>query len=317
MADVKKLQENKLDAVDILLLKAVTPVHAGSGAELSFVDQPIQREKATGFPIIQGSSLKGALRTLYWRKVQVNAFSKKKLALIFGPGDDLEDEELKNLSSFASATSFSNANVLFFPVRSLRGTFALVTCPLVLKRFLRDYSLLRQDLNVQIPSLVTMKVLVPENSVAKLTRGNEEKVVLESYVLSVDGEQNPQKLWKVLKDVAEKLQADSSRLAIVSDDLFTYFAKYSTEVIPRIKVKREAGVVDNFWYEEHLPAETVLWSVVRTVGARGKVNFDNLKKPEGVLNELRGTLDSSYFQLGGDFTTGKGFLYASFLGKSN
>ncbi len=330
MSNTTNVKSTKVDAVDILLLKAVTPVHAGTGSELSFVDLPIQREKATGFPIIQGSSLKGALRTLYWRKVKKNLFDEVKLATIFGPGDDLKKEEFKEASSFASAASFSNANVLFFPVRSLKGTFALVTCPLVLRRFIRDYGLIVENADVQVPVLNGMGVLVPEGSTIKLSKGNEKKVVLESYVLDVkeDREQGKdlQKLWNVLKKVAGKVQADFSRLAIVSDDLFTYFVRYSTEIIPRIKLKKDTGVVDNFWYEEHLPAETVLWSVVRTVGARGKpiieklsedlkkIKIEKLETPEGVLSELRETLNN-YFQLGGDFTTGKGLLYASFLGE--
>ena len=311
--NVKSNENTKVDAVDVLLLKAVTPVHAGSGAELSFVDQPIQREKATGFPIIQGSSLKGALRTLYWRKMKGNGFDGERLAAIFGPGDDLSNEELRNASAFASAASFSNANVLFFPVRSLKGTFALVTCPLVLKRFFRDYGLVKADRtgNLEIHNLGVMEAMIPEGSVLELSGNNSGKVVLESYVLEAEKADN--ELWSLLEEVAQSVQADASRLAIISDDLFTYFVKYSTEVIPRIKVKKETGVVDNFWYEEHLPAETVLWSVVRTVGARGKISFDGLNTSDGVLNELRSSL-SDYFQLGGDFTTGKGFLYASFLG---
>ncbi len=44
------------------LLHAVTSVHAGSGSEIGLVDLPIQREKHTGFPKIESSSLKGALR---------------------------------------------------------------------------------------------------------------------------------------------------------------------------------------------------------------------------------------------------------------
>ena len=39
-----------------------TPLHAGSGSDLGIVDLPIQREKHTGFPKVESSSLKGAIR---------------------------------------------------------------------------------------------------------------------------------------------------------------------------------------------------------------------------------------------------------------
>ena len=41
-----------------LLLYGVTSVHAGSGSDLGVVDLPIQREQHTGYPKIEGSSLK-------------------------------------------------------------------------------------------------------------------------------------------------------------------------------------------------------------------------------------------------------------------
>ena len=44
------------------ILYALSAVHAGSGSEIGVVDLPIQRERSTGYPKIESSSLKGALR---------------------------------------------------------------------------------------------------------------------------------------------------------------------------------------------------------------------------------------------------------------
>lgn len=41
---------------------AETSIHPGSGQDAGFVDLPVAREKATDFPVIVGSSLKGALK---------------------------------------------------------------------------------------------------------------------------------------------------------------------------------------------------------------------------------------------------------------
>jgi len=46
----------------ILYLFTRTPLHVGAGSSVGAIDQPIQRERHTGFPTIPGSSLKGVLR---------------------------------------------------------------------------------------------------------------------------------------------------------------------------------------------------------------------------------------------------------------
>jgi CRISPR-associated protein Cmr4 len=50
------------DRAAMLFLYTETPLHAGSGTSLGIVDLPIQRERTTGYPMIQASGLKGCLR---------------------------------------------------------------------------------------------------------------------------------------------------------------------------------------------------------------------------------------------------------------
>jgi|GEM_PF-6268950 len=45
-----------------LFVHCQSPTHVGSGSDLGLVDLPIQRESHTGFPKIEASSLKGAIR---------------------------------------------------------------------------------------------------------------------------------------------------------------------------------------------------------------------------------------------------------------
>ena len=44
----------------ILYLFTRTPLHVGAGASVGAIDQPVIRERHTGFPIIPASSLKGS-----------------------------------------------------------------------------------------------------------------------------------------------------------------------------------------------------------------------------------------------------------------
>ncbi|HLY31875.1 MAG TPA: RAMP superfamily CRISPR-associated protein, partial [Ktedonobacterales bacterium] len=55
-------QDKFYEAAALLFLYTETPLHAGTGASLGIVDLPIQREVHTQYPMIQGSSVKGALR---------------------------------------------------------------------------------------------------------------------------------------------------------------------------------------------------------------------------------------------------------------
>lgn len=50
------------EAKSILYIYTETSLHAGSGRGLAAVDLPIQRERVTGYPMVQASGIKGRLR---------------------------------------------------------------------------------------------------------------------------------------------------------------------------------------------------------------------------------------------------------------
>lgn len=101
-----------------------TPLHVGAGSSVGAVDQPIQRERHTGFPTIPRSSIKGVLRDAVRRDEELKA----KEDVIFGKPDE------------AGRLAVGEAKVLVFPVRSARGSFAFATCQLALERFRREYA---------------------------------------------------------------------------------------------------------------------------------------------------------------------------------
>lgn len=126
----------------ILTLFTRTPLHVGAGASVGAIDQPIIRERHTGFPIIPGSSLKGVLADL-WHADTVttprdNAKPKstrdltKDITWLFGSDTDS--------AASAGALSFGEARLLAFPIRSARGSFAWLTSPTLLARAARDGS---------------------------------------------------------------------------------------------------------------------------------------------------------------------------------
>jgi len=113
------------DRAAILFLYTETPLHAGSGTSLGIVDLPIQRERTTGYPMIQASGLKGCLR-------DVVSDDPQKVEIVFGP-------DTRRASDHAGALSVGDARILLFPVRSLMGVFAWITSQNVLARFKRSF----------------------------------------------------------------------------------------------------------------------------------------------------------------------------------
>ena len=122
----------------ILGLHAQTSLHPGSGTALGTVDLPVQRERHTLWPTIPGSALKGVLRDACRDHVKAEHGGdrakanreNRRLTAAFGPPTESAAEH-------AGALSVTDARLLAFPVRSLKGVFAWVTCPAVLERLAR------------------------------------------------------------------------------------------------------------------------------------------------------------------------------------
>ena len=257
-------------------IKVITPLHAGSGSDLGVVDLPIQRESHTGFPKIEASSLKGSIRSAF------NSVS------------NIEDIFGSENGEKAGALGFSDARILFFPVKSVRGVFAYVTCPMVLKRFEADRTTGSEASaspkeELWFPQTVDeCKCIVFGN---KNKIDNTNNVILEEYsfeATTISGEVKtslPKELFEAIKE----------RLVIISDDNFTHFVKNSTEVITRIKIDNDKGTVQQggLFTEEYLPSESVMYAL-----AIGKVN--------DFTNDMLTTM-----QIGGNSTLGKGIVELS------
>src|ERR1700676_2609164 len=152
-----------------LYLYTESPLHAGAGSGLSSIDLPIQRERTTQYPMIQGSGIKGKLRAT----AEDDFKDEKKVATIFGPankGDEANDH--------AGALIAGDARILLFPVRSLNGVFAYTTSYDVLSRFKRDMERGRAEtLLWNVPDYVSEKALVTTTSEVQANN----TIVLEDF----------------------------------------------------------------------------------------------------------------------------------------
>jgi CRISPR-associated protein, Cmr4 family len=295
----------------ILTFYSETPIHMGAGQSVSYVDLPVQRERHTSFPILWSSGIKGVVRDLALRVWN----DKDKVETIFGPENGSSD--------FASCISITDAKILLYPVRSLKGVFAWITCPFVLKRFKEDLKAaginFEKEFEKEIEILDDEKIGISQNSKLKI---NNDEVVLEEFVFKVDNTQfqNVSDLANFLKKFLPDnslIQSLENHLAIVSDNVFKDFVNYAVEVRTRIRIDQARGTVKEgaLFTEELIPSESIFYSLV-FITDPFKQNA-NIKDAKGVISEINSLLaENSLLQLGGDETTGKGYVRVKFYSEN-
>lgn len=303
----------------LTFIHALSPLHAGIGQGVGDIDLPIAREKATGLPLLPGSSLKGALRSrcLTLAEQQPDQQSYKMGTKIFGDSERNEEENR------ASQMHFSDQRLLLLPVRSLAGTFAWVTAPYVLYRLqrdLRDLQHSRPTDTIPQPASLTRCYAGP----ALLLKDLRETpmVYLEDLDLEPYGEQDAQvhqmTQWAdwlgthifANDTIGQKLFRE--RFCVVHNDVFHFLLRTATEIIARIKLQENTKTVEDggLWYEEALPTESILSGMavatpLKEPGWKKEDNRDAYLKPATLFDVIT-TLITTPIQLGGKATVGRG-----------
>ena len=305
-----------------------TPLHAGSGSDLGVIDLPIQRERHTTFPKIESSSLKGSLREAFEVNPELqDDAGKEKIHLAFGYDDQEINDNVKEFfdganKQFQGAFGFTDARLLLFPVKSMKGVFVWVTCPKVLEQFRRDMSLdgielpdddLKKLLNDVVPEVKSEECHVSNDKVIvnpQETKKFSQKIILEEYAFTAildtdycgklalglakwlfpcvaEGDVDLYAFWR---------RQLTNNLVILPNEDFTDFVNLSTEVLTRIKIDNEKGTVQDgaLFTEEYLPAESVLYSLALV----GPIFHNNDKKVPFVGDTVKGEQDQSEFETG-------------------
>ncbi len=290
----------------LLWIYTESSLHAGTGSGVSVIDLPIQRERTTQYPNIQGSGIKGALRS------QTADRNSPQTLAVFGPETDAAQE-------YAGALALGEARVVLFPVRSLMGIFAYATCPFALNRLARDAA--RAGIATPDP------ISAPDDSGCWVNGQSNliihSQAVLDefSFAAQADGRVDDWAGWlagyALPGDEAYTYFRDkvTQSLVILPDNAFRDFVLNNTEVVTRVRIQPESKTVQDgaLWTQEALPADTLL---VSTATAR------QLRAPESdVLGSLSaGTAQAvlewitnpdnlpRYVQIGGDETVGQGLV---------
>ena len=254
----------------MLGLLAETSIHPGAERGMGVVDLPVAREAATHYPVLVGSSLKGALRD----KAEATGMDVVKR---FGRRDQAGD------------LLVSDGRLLLLPVRSLTASYRWATCPHLLERYRRDLARAGMASTVTIPDVKSRQALAAGGA----------DLFLEERQFTISGEPGID-LVEAIKPLVLHEETQSrlaARIVVLHDDDFAWFARYGLSIQARNELADGTKKSQNLWYEETLPPDTILYALVM---GRDDDAVD-------VLDTLFPD-DNPYLQAGGNETVGHGWF---------
>ena len=249
----------------VLSLYFETPLHASSGSIVGTIDQPVQRERTTQWPVIYASTIEGSLRTSY-----AQTAGEKAAKTLFGDEAD-------------GGLSVGDARLLLFPVRSSAAPFLWVSCPAVISRFRRD---LERTVGIEIPAAPSVKN--EEIVTSAMWNHGDSSLAAEDIVLKPRTGYDPSKLFSVLPadggaydSFAKEVEAS---FGLVSDEVFGFLVRTGTEV-------RVAGGIlgseSSPSYDESIPSDTLFYAPVVGMGTREARSAALASLVEGCGTHLR------------------------------
>jgi CRISPR-associated protein Cmr4 len=269
----------------IIGLAAQTPVHVGIGQIADAIDLPVAREKATFYPHVPGSGVKGAFRV--WAGERLTS----RIDILFGAVSAQDDG-----ADGAGTLIFSEARLALLPVRCASDSFKLATCPKIISRLLQDMDRLGIAKDGAKAPAELARDSFHGAAAAGSWLGLEEREF--KAALGVDAELI--NLFAALADGAMDEQELTRRVVILHDDDFQWFAQFALPVAMRNKLD-ENKIVDGgaLWSEETLPTDSVMWMALgeRKAG-EAKILADEIGK-------------ARYIQIGGNETIGQGWFKMS------
>lgn len=290
----------------ILGMLAETFIHPGAGQSGGAIDLPVAREAATSYPFIAGSSFKGALRDAVDNSKHNGSKSDENSGNAEDSSGNAEGtvwDRVFGEEKRAGELLVSDVRLLLLPVRSLTSAYCWVTCPHLLERLARDIRRAGIACAPQTPpSVEAGRFMRIENSESN----HYETLYLEERGFGAEPCSDSLSEWV---GTVQRLIADSSarkrlakQLVLLCDDDFAWFAKNGLAVHAR-NVLNKNKKSDNLWYEETLPPDTVMYSIL-----------SERNSGSDAISSIREALPSNaYLQIGGNETIGQGWFLLEWL----
>ena len=285
-----------------LYLYAESPVRAG-GDKDAHVDLPLQRDSVTGFPVIHGQSLKGALK-------RHGGLTPEQVRAAFG-SDPTDPGE-----SSAGSVSVHEAHVVALPLATTARIFAWVTCPLALHRVNRT----RARTGAQPLSLPPLTSDQFRHADPDTHTPYRHPVLLGPVVVddlahdpaatdcaaTIADEAFPDET-QVLKPFADKFSHD---LVIAGDSVGGHLLRRASVEITR---NNTTGGKTVPFDDEYLPEESLLIAPLSLPPTMEVPGSEHPLTAAEVVDSLHGQV----LQVGADRSVGKGLMWMSVLGQVN
>ncbi|MBA9007292.1 type III-B CRISPR module RAMP protein Cmr4 [Thermomonospora cellulosilytica] len=333
----------------LLYLYAESPVHAGASDSLDVLDLPVQREATTGYPVIWGQSLKGALR----QAAGDAGWDERLLTWVFGSEPGQAGDE----GTWPGALAVGDAQLVAMPVPTLRHTFAWVTSDLALGRLARRFHAAGRSVpqptsvaadgaaaadakwtdhqggsgEVLGPCVVGLGT-APDEALAAWARRLAAECLPGADGRAPDGPA-PQpsegadgrsagdaapdaRASDPFRPFRDKLATD---LILVGASIMPTLLTECTEQTARVQLTDVKTVQHGPFYSEYLPAETILAAALtlrELPPPRAKAGAPPTEDDwyGTALTHMTDLLDSRLIQIGGDETLGKGLVWCRLLG---
>ncbi|MEO1270885.1 MAG: type III-B CRISPR module RAMP protein Cmr4 [Myxococcota bacterium] len=268
-------------------LLAETAIHPGAGRNLGVVDLPVAREAATDYPVLVGSSLKGALRD---HAEQSWTPKDARVAKLYGQPDE------KGQEGHAGGLVVSDGRLILLPVRSLTGSYRWLTCPHILERLHRDFKRAGLEPGFTVPRV--LRASAEDAQEPALASGKTPTLFLEERQFSIQGAPGEDLIATLglLIDYDDTRARLPHQLVIVTDDAFSWFVRYGLPIQTRNRLDSETKTSKGLWHEESLPPDTLMSALL-------------VARRNDASTHIQDQLGSSpWLQTGGNETVGQGWF---------
>lgn len=250
----------------IVYLHLLTPLHTGGTTQEGNL-LGIARESHTNLPYIPSSTIRGRLRASVANKNQKFELFGNEL----GEGDQLTQGSIW----------IGDGSLLWIPAPSLSHGVVWISCPLLLKRWLR---LTGQNLPVPDPYSTSLP--------------NNKPIYLKDAILREGLRQ-----WSEWKSYTK--DPNISHVIVLPDQHCATLIQMSLWRQVKVKLSEHKVVEGGFRYEEAIPPDSLMYF---TWGVTTQANGSS----EEAIREFRNLLQSNQImQIGGQESLGRGFVELS------
>ena len=229
-------------------IKCLTNLHVGSGdLNYNIIDNEVERDAVTGYPIIHASGLKGALREHYSGK-EDRGFEIRD---VFGQKSG--SDEIK-----AGSYKFLDARLLARPMRTSGQAGSVMV---VSEKSVNDF--IRFMNGFGITGFGTEFLNVDFSGCSFL--GCKKGMIIEAEKTGTLKENAKALVSKISKLFGEEY---ADNYAVVKD-----FNDYDLPVVARNKL--DNGISVNLWYEEVVPHDSIFYTVIITPDDEMLLKLDN------------------------------------------